>query len=205
MPRKRPKAGSRSIAKHICVFCESAKDKSESAYFKAFIRSLRLPGKMAEVVDSKDNTGKKLVSNAIKHIKNNKNDEVWVVYDKDSYDKHAETFATARAKNIKIAFSSISFEEWILLHYKYTAHFFSSSGDIIKYMKNHGWIDYKKSSASVFNETCDKLEFAKENAKKLQVHQRTSNPENTPVYELNPYTDVNELIEEIQKLVKKKR
>jgi len=160
---------------------------------------------MVEVVDSKDNTGKKLVSNAIKHIISNKNDEVWVVYDKDSYDKHTETFYAARRKNINIAFSSIAFEEWILLHYKYTTRSFRSSDDIIRYMRKEKFIDYKKSSTSVFSETSDKLEVAKDNAKRLRKHQESSNPENTPVYEFNPYTNINELIEEVQELVKKKR
>lgn len=39
MPKERKKSGSRSITEHIYILCEGAKDKSESAYFKAFIRS----------------------------------------------------------------------------------------------------------------------------------------------------------------------
>lgn len=45
-------------------------------------------------------------------------DESWVIFDKDGYTKHSEAFKLARQHNIKIAFSSISIETWILSHFE---------------------------------------------------------------------------------------
>lgn len=57
-------------------------------------------------------------------------DEVWAVFDKDGYTKHQEAFAKAAEefdikegnnivkKKVNIAFSSIAFEHWVLLHFE---------------------------------------------------------------------------------------
>jgi hypothetical protein len=49
-------------------------------------------------------------------------DEVWAVYDKNGYEKHKEAIELANqslgGKRVNIAFSSISFEIWILLHFE---------------------------------------------------------------------------------------
>ncbi len=49
-------------------------------------------------------------------------DEVWAVYDKNGYLKHKEVLDAANTpisgKTVNIAFSSISFEVWILLHFE---------------------------------------------------------------------------------------
>jgi hypothetical protein len=45
-------------------------------------------------------------------------DELWVVFDKDGYTKHKEAFELAKENKINIAFSSISFETWVLLHFE---------------------------------------------------------------------------------------
>jgi hypothetical protein len=42
----------------------------------------------------------------------------WIVFDKDNHPKLPETFTDAQASNVKIAFSSRSFEEWVLLHFE---------------------------------------------------------------------------------------
>lgn len=42
----------------------------------------------------------------------------WVVFDKDNHPKLPETFAEAVPADVKIAFSSRSFEEWVILHFE---------------------------------------------------------------------------------------
>lgn len=44
--------------------------------------------------------------------------EAWAVYDLDTFTKHEEARGLAEQWGVKIAFSSISFEEWILLHFE---------------------------------------------------------------------------------------
>jgi hypothetical protein len=49
-------------------------------------------------------------------------DEVWAVYDRNGYEKHKEALELANqeifGKRVQIAFSSISFEIWVLLHFE---------------------------------------------------------------------------------------
>jgi hypothetical protein len=58
-------------------------------------------------------------------------DELWVVFDKNGYTKHAEAFALAEGnahrKKVNIAFSSIAFEHWLLLHFEKCATPFAKS------------------------------------------------------------------------------
>lgn len=48
--------------------------------------------------------------------------EAWAVFDKDGHPAHEQAFALARetinGKPVRIAFSSIAFEHWILLHFE---------------------------------------------------------------------------------------
>ena len=45
-------------------------------------------------------------------------DEAWIVIDKDGHSALEETFARAAKTGVHIAFSSISFEHWLLLHFE---------------------------------------------------------------------------------------
>lgn len=89
MPKPRPKSGSRSVQWRLLIVCEGAKDKSESAYFKALIKDHRNPDNRIEVrvVDTKKNTARELVREA-KKLKETKRDQVWAVFDKDGYTLH---------------------------------------------------------------------------------------------------------------------
>lgn len=46
----------------------------------------------------------------------------------------------------------------------------------------------------------DKSESAKKHSVRIQKEQVESNLAGTPIYEFNPYTDLNELIDEIKRL-----
>lgn len=64
-------------------------------------------------------------------------------------------------------------------------------------MKKEKYIDYAKKDRDVYNRIADRLEFAKDNARKLRKDKEKTDF-GKPVYELNPYTDVDVLISEIQ-------
>jgi len=98
--------------------------------------------------------------------------------------------------NVKIAFSSISFETWILLHFGYTTRAFDKSEKIISYLKHKYNFDYSKKDYETFNKIKDKTEIAIANAKKVNKVITEGHP-NSKIYELNPYTDVYKLIAEL--------
>ena len=152
MPKTRPKPGTRKVENKLLIFCEGAENKSESAYFKALIKNLKFPGEKIDlrVVDTKVNTGKELVKLA-KQEREFKNDILWVVYDKDGYSQHAQTFDEAYRSGVKIAFSSISFEFWILLHFEYTTRAYEKSEDIIHDLKHDHDFNYDKSDKNVYS------------------------------------------------------
>ncbi|MEM7657786.1 MAG: RloB family protein [Bacteroidota bacterium] len=63
-------------------------------------------------------------------------DELWVVFDKDGYTKHKAAFELAKklcfGKRVQLAFSSIAFEHWVLLHFERNQHAFAKSSEVIQ-------------------------------------------------------------------------
>lgn len=201
MPKKRKEAGSRKVEKKIYILCEGADKHSEYAYLGALIKDTPIKGDKVqiELAPTRYNTGRELVEEASKKIdkKFKDIDEAWVVYDQDGYTLHKETFEIAKQKNVKIAFSATAFEFWILLHYEYTTKQFPKSEDIIKELKDKNFIDYAKNSKDIYYLTKEKLPDAKQRAKKIRSEVEKYDG-NKKIYERNPYSNLDLLIEEIQ-------
>lgn len=151
-------------------------------------------------------------------------DELWAVFDKDGYTKHEDAFNLAQENDIKIAFSSIAFEEWILLHFgRYSTSFVKSDckndkGKYIKcgsheqendcsgarcvagFMRNHNLFpDYSKSSdKSIYPFLRDKTDNAIINSSWLRYCIRDEISKNgEQVFNLNPYTNVDVLVKRL--------
>lgn len=127
-------------------------------------------------------------------------DESWVVFDKDGYTKHSEAFELARQHNIKIAFSSISIETWILSHFERNKTAFNKSADIIheKFHTNESYLtNYaKKGGYNVYPYIKDRVNHAYENVAYLRWLHESQNKNFNP-YEVNPFTDIDKLIKKI--------
>ncbi|PJZ28315.1 RloB family protein [Leptospira kmetyi] len=204
MPQKRKPANSRSVEERLFILCEGANGKSEHAYFSQLIKGKIEAKNRASVivVDSKKNTGKELVKEA-KKVRQFKVDKVWIVYDKDGYTMHAQTFNEAEASGVNIAFSSISFEIWILLHFKYTARSFEKSEDVISYLKHECNFNYEKNNSGIYDLIKDKIVIAIKNAQRLRRSVIKGCNPGDKIFNLNPYTDIDCLIAEIDEIVKK--
>ena len=57
--------------------------------------------------------------------------------------------------------------------------------------------DYKEGDINIYNKTKDYLLIAKKNAPKLRKQVRLNNP-TSKIYDLNPYTDIDILINELE-------
>jgi hypothetical protein len=127
-------------------------------------------------------------------------DELWVVFDKDGYTKHKEAFELAKENNINVAFSSISFESWVLLHFERSNMSFAKSANIIdkKFRSNNRYLeDYAKSGDyNLYPKIQDKTKKAFKNASWLRNWLNSNNP-NYSIYEVNPYTDVDSLVKKL--------
>lgn len=151
-------------------------------------------------------------------------DELWAVFDKDGYTKHEDAFESAKENNVRIAFSSIAFEEWVLLHFGRFFRPFSKSdcknedkkyiecgshkqpGDclgancVAGYMREHNlFSDYTKSSnKSIFPFLRNKTNNAIKNAAWLRYKIRNELQRiEGKIFELNPYTDVDLLVKRL--------
>jgi len=131
-------------------------------------------------------------------------DEVWVVFDKDGYTKHKDALKQANqsinGKRVNIAFSSIAFEHWVLLHFKKCKKPFNKSREIIveKFTDNEAYFpDYTKSSnIDIYPKLKSLTSKAIENAAWLRCVMRDKIARN-PVYETNPYTDVDVFVKRL--------
>jgi RloB-like protein len=150
-------------------------------------------------------------------------DEVWVVFDKDGYALHAEAFELALSdrlgKRLHIAFSSIAFEQWVLAHFEREAHAYLKSecrqgkqqlscgtmqhADdcggakcVCGRLRTQGYLpDYGKSADyDLYPKIRARLPQALENAAWLRSLHRDNS---IPRYELNPHTDVDELVKKL--------
>lgn len=134
-------------------------------------------------------------------------DEIWVVFDRDrDRDRLIEqALKLAKQYKIQVAFSSIAFETWVLLHFERNQTPFYRSdcqsrgqactcnGNIClsAYLKQeHRYPLYKKGSARLYDDLCSRLNTALDNAAWLR--NRLKLPAN--VYLRNPYTDVDAFV-----------
>ncbi len=150
-----------------------------------------------------------VVKFALKEYRNNKDyNRLYCVFDKDQHttyqaalDKIKST-RLASGDTIHAITSVPCFEFWLLLHFIYTVQPFHATGKksicdqvIVKLKHKNRLPDYQKGDANLFEQIKDKLEKAKERAKRVRQHNQATGTD-------NPSTQVDELVEYLQKLKK---
>lgn len=137
------------------------------------------------------------------------NDEIWVVFDKDSFsdDNFNKAIKLARQNNIKVAYSNECFEFWFLLHFNYHAtqqnrEWYYKKLSEGKFLGNIVNGDYKNNGkqtgmgARIYNLIKDKENDAIRNAKRLETDMKAE-----PTFaKRNPYTNIYELVESIRNI-----
>ena len=194
----RNKKKNRELFPRFFIVCEG--DKTEPRYFISYIEDKGYSkGKTAKVIikDVGKNTAKELVREAAK-LKEHKDDEIWVVFDKDGYTKHPEAFALAQRRNINIAFSSICFETWILMHFEYTTAAFLNYEELFKRKLKRYLPAYNKGYIGLYDEIKEKTDFAINNSIKLNIHSEKTNSTGTPLYQYNPYTNIPDIFKALE-------
>lgn len=163
-----------------------------------------------EIVDGSKTDPVNMVKEAKKSQKSY--DVVWVVFDKDRDrdQQNLQAIELASKSKINVAFSSISFEEWILLHFERSIMAFQRSdcesrgqvctckGTICAstYIKQNYYPNYIKGKAKLFDDLSDKRDIALEYAAWLKYHH---SPE-ANYHLLNPFTDVDNLVAQLFEL-----
>ncbi len=146
-------------------------------------------------------------------------DELWAVFDKNGHTHHKEAFERAEqkvnGKITNIAFSSRSFEQWIVLHFEKSNRIFEKTecredkknldcnatqgcqGEtcLLGYIRKNHLPNYEKSSKNNLFALMDELAKRHAAAFENAVWLRQQFPSPTlPIYERNPFTNVDELV-----------
>jgi hypothetical protein len=183
---------SKATRKVFLIVCEGS--KTEPGYFSSF----RLPKHVYDIEGCGANTGT-VVKEATRLSKVHAYDEVWCVFDRDSFPRHAVNAAVLKAEQagFNVAFSNESFELWYVLHFCYLdvaqsrdQYCGSLSGFLGK--------PYKKNSNEMYDLLFELQPTAIKNAKRLE-----KNVVNASWANRIPYTGVYLLVERLNKELKK--
>jgi hypothetical protein len=189
----RPKENSKATRKSLLIVCEGA--RTEPSYFNSF----RLP-KVVEIKGVGKNT-LSVVEDAVRLSTEQRYDEVWCVFDRDSFQppRISAAFKLAEKNNIRVAFSNESFELWYLLHYSYMDSAITRKqycDKLSEYMK----CDYVKNDPKMYDLLITSQSDAIKRARKLdKLHPLIPGKEHLSI----PTTSVYKLVEELNKLLKK--
>lgn len=150
--------------KIILIVCEGT--KTEPNYFLAFRDYLNNPTINILPIGVAKNT-LSLVEEAIELKRCHSADEVWCVFDKDSFPDYEfdNAIKKAKANGLEVAYSNEAFEIWYLYHFDYHTSALSRSvyKDRISQKINK---KYEKNDPSIFYDLLDKMDVAISNAKK---------------------------------------
>ena len=194
--RKRIIKQTKTISKRVLIACEDT--KSSRFYFTKMIKDYGLRGKVTFAKHLGTNPMK--VLEAIKtHLLTDSNfDEKWIVIDRDSYSKQEfnGAIASAKALNIKVAYSNEAYELWILLHFK------PQSAHIDRTKLNHELkhiIDYEKNNEFIYEIVKSKQSIAISRSRNLIKHFLSINGDTNPFND-NPSNTIYKLVESLENL-----
>ncbi|HAI68861.1 MAG TPA: hypothetical protein DCM38_05405 [Gammaproteobacteria bacterium] len=196
MARRKP---SRVLRKTIYIVTEGT--NTEPNYFKGIIQQIEKSAEYSfdvRLVDTDKTDAVGLVNEATFISIKPEYDEVWAVFDKNGYTQHRQAFDKAEQNNIKIAFSSIAFEIWVLLHFERNKTPFGKAQSVIDYLREKKYlVDYdKRANTYIYPKLKHRTELAIENAVWLRREMKVALAQGK-IYELNPYTTVDHLVAKI--------
>ena len=170
--------------------------ESEQLYFEGL--KSRLPREYARQVNIKIEKAKPgdaltFVRSAIKKKRLLDIANVYVVFDYDNFKNIDKAFELARKNDIKVIFSKVCFELWLLLHFEYTTASFNKCDDLIKNRLNK-YIDYAK--AGDYDAFYSNLHQALKNTQRLR-NWIQENYTNAPLWSLPTYTNIDLLVKEV--------
>lgn len=174
------------------IVCEG--EKTEPYYFKKF----PIPPDSIIVVKGTGANTDRLVKETILEKSRQKYDQVWVVFDSDSFtpEHFNNAIYLAKTNGIHIAYSNEAFELWYVLHFFYldtavTREYYCQQ------LSRKNWLGHKydKKSETLYDELWPHQQKAIHNAKKLLEQYDPPNPISD-----KPSTTVHLLVEQLNRL-----
>jgi hypothetical protein len=177
----------RNIRSRFLIVCEG--EQTEPNYFRKF----RVPKCVVNIKGLGQNT-KSLVERTIKLAEDNSYDQVWCVYDKNSFSiqDFNESIRWAHSLGFKVAYSNEAFELWFVLHFCFldTAQNRDSLIRILNELFPNG---YEKNAPTIYDALEHLQEIAIKNAATLLDQYNPINPGRD-----NPSTTVHLLVQELR-------
>lgn len=195
---KKRKVETREQRLRMLIVCEGA--CTEPQYFEALVRHYDLNKRFHLDVRGEGANTESLVKRAMDIRKRAQipYDEIWVVFDKDSFaDSLCQSaFDLAHQEGIQVAFSHEAFEFWYLLHFDYLTSQLSRDQYITKLKERLG--QYKKSDPSIFEQliTHGSLQNAIKFAEKLIEDYERADGHFNPLKH-HPCTTVHKLVKRL--------
>lgn len=186
------KVGIREGYETFLIICEG--EKTEPYYFKSFeARATKI------VVKGIGYNTVSLVREAEKLKTDEDYDQVWCVFDKDSFSAQQveEALKLAKRNGIKAAFSNEAFELWYLLHFDYLDSAISRNRYCDMLTERLGF-RYEKNRPDMYQ----KLEKMLDNAVRNAVRLLESYNRHRPAHD-NPCTTVHKLVLQLKKNIRK--
>ncbi len=186
------KVNTREVKQRFLIVCEG--EKTEPNYFRSF----RVPRSVVEVdIQGVGANPSKLVDSAKKLNKKGEYDQVWCVFDRDSWTAQDFNLAiqTAIKEGFKVAYSNEAFELWYVLHFE----FLNTGIPRCDYFKKLDCLlkrKYKKNCETIYDELFNRQSIAIENAINLLNQYKPPSPEKD-----NPSTTVHLLVQELNKFI----
>jgi hypothetical protein len=176
----------RELRQRFLIVCEG--EKTEPNYFRSF----HVPQKVLDVRGIGENTVA-LVEKAIRLRDEEEYDQVWCVFDRDSFpaDHFNRALALAKREGIKVAYSNEAFELWYLLHFNFYNTALPRADYNIKLSTLLGH-KYEKNSNWIYEELMHRQQTAISHAHRLLKEYNPPNPERD-----NPSTTVHLLVEQL--------
>ena len=181
----------RETRQRFLIVCEGT--KTEPNYFKKF----RVPGKIYVAVEGLGLSPIQLVEEAQRLCQEDDYDQVWCVFDRDSWpmDNFNGALSKARDKKMMIAYSNEAFELWYLLHFNYHDTRIPRSEYAAKLSICFGKA-YIKNSETTYGDLENRIDNAIRNAERLLDQYDVSNPATD-----NPSTTVHLLVQQLRRFV----
>lgn len=182
------KVNVRDTRKKFLIVCEGT--KTEPNYFKCF----RVNRDVVKLdIEGFGYNTLTLVREAIRIKETVYYDEVWCVFDRDSFSAQSfnAAFKVARENDIKIAYSNQAFELWYLLHFHYydVAIHRKEYCKMLTQLLGH---KYEKNSETIYDELLSRQKDAIRHAERLHSNYNLTKPERD-----NPSTTVHELVKKL--------
>lgn len=206
MVNKHRKIFNLQLPQRILILCEG---ESEIKYLKGYQSEeknrRKLSGVQIELYQPENFSPYGLLTEAKKKAKEANKEkyafsQVWIVFDRNGHANIPKTFCEAIDASVNIAFSLISFEYWILLHFEKSKKYYQNCDSLVHYIESKKYItDYCKTN--YYSKIKEHQQTAIENARWLHKQNESDLNRGTKKYELPAYTNFDELFISLQKIL----